>query len=223
MQRSLTALVFGAGGLTGSFLVKHLLDHPAFSSVKVFSRSSSGISHSKFTEIQVDFNNEAQLEKDIHGDVLFCCLGTTIRVAGSKEAFEKIDLHYTVLLARIAAKNNVKKFLMISSLGACKDSSNFYLSTKGKAEDTVGKSGVEQVYIFRPSLLLGKRKEFRFGELIGKFSMQAFSFAFIGPLRKYRAIHAEKVANAMVWFAVHGTDRKRTVESPEIAAPPVEK
>lgn len=215
-KAGLTALVFGAGGLTGKLLTEKLLEHPSFSVVKTFSRKPSGSTHPKAEEVIADFNDPVSLEKNIEGDVLFCCLGTTIRAAGSREAFEKIDLHYPQLLSTLAARKQVKKFLVISSLGADKSSSNFYYRTKALCEEKVAASGVRQVYIFRPGLLLGKRKEFRFGELMAKFFMQALSFAFIGGLKKYRAVKADKVAEAMLWFALNGNDRLRIVENKEI-------
>jgi uncharacterized protein YbjT (DUF2867 family) len=215
-KSGLTALVFGAGGLTGKILTEKLLNDPSFSHVRIFSRRKSGFTHPKAEEVVVNFNDENSLAHQLQGDVLFCCLGTTIRTAGSKEAFEKVDYHYPAMLSGLAAKNGVQKFLMISSLGADKDSSNFYYRTKGRAEEAVTKSSIPSVYFFRPSMLLGKREEFRLGEMTGKVVMRIFSFLFIGKLKKYRAVPAAKVADAMIWFSLHGEDKVRVVENDEI-------
>jgi uncharacterized protein YbjT (DUF2867 family) len=210
------ALVFGSGGLTGSILTQKLLRDPSFSKVKIFVRKKSAIVHSKAEEIIVDFENRDGLEKNLVGDVLFCCLGTTIRTAGSREAFEKVDLHYPVLLAEIAKRNGIGKYLLMSSLGADKSSGNFYLATKGLCEERVAATGIPSCYFFRPSMLLGKRKEFRMGELIGKFFMVTFSFAFLGKLKRYKAVKAENVAAAMLYFAVEGNEKRKVVENEEI-------
>ncbi len=224
MEKSgLTALVFGATGLTGNLLTTQLLNDPAFSEVKIFSRKKTGLNHPKAKEVIIDFDNIDSLKENIHGDVLFCCLGTTIGKAGSREAFEKVDLHYPALLAQIASANKVKKFLMISSLGANKNSSNFYLRTKGKAEEAVTANNISSIYFFRPGMLLGKRGEFRLGESIGKVFMELFSFIFVGKLKKYRGVQAGKVAAAMKWFAVNGSDSLRVVENDEILSLPVDK
>ncbi|MBC7864297.1 MAG: NAD(P)H-binding protein [Bacteroidia bacterium] len=215
-KTDLSALVFGSSGLTGNFLTEKLLSDPSFSQVKVFVRKKSGTTHPKLKEIIVDFANEKELQENLKGDVLFCCLGTTIRVAGSQEAFEKVDLHYPVLLANLAAKNGIKKFLMVSSVGASAQSTNFYLKTKGTAEEKIAATTIPHIYFFRPSMLLGKRKEFRFGEVMGKFFMVALSFLFMGGLKKYRAIKSEKVAEAMIRYSKTGTDKLKVVEYSEI-------
>ena len=146
---------------------------------------------------------------------MFCCLGTTIAAAGSKEAFRKIDFDLPVKIAEEASKNNIFSFLIISSLGADTKSSNFYYKTKGEMEKTIQKFSFRKISILRPSMLLGGRKEFRLGEIIGKELMRALSFVFVGSLKKYKAIHAQNVAKAMVEIA--NNDFGKTIfESDEI-------
>ena len=142
-----------------------------------------------------------EIADDITGDDLFCCLGTTIKKAGSKEEFERIDFHLPVEIARIASKNRVNKFIVISSIGADTKSSGFYLKTKGKMEEMVSLLPFRQVSILRPSLLLGERKEIRRGEEFAKFFTTSMQFIFKGRLRKYKPIHAETVAMAMLRLA----------------------
>ena len=128
---------------------------------------------------------------------MFCCLGTTIKTAGSKEAFRKVDLDYVVNVAKAAKENGVNHFAVVSAMGADKNSNIFYNKTKGEMEDAIKTIGFNSTYIIRPSLLLGDRKEFRFGELLGKFIMITLSFLI--P-KKYRAIYDVQVALAMIHF-----------------------
>jgi uncharacterized protein YbjT (DUF2867 family) len=132
-----------------------------------------------------------------------------MKQAGSKEAFEKVDKHLVHEIAKVAKQHQCKKLLMISSLGADSSSTNFYLKTKGKAEELVRQDGPEEIVILRPALLLGDRDEFRFGEQIAQWLMPLFSFLMIGGLRKYRPIKASTVAKGMQILAKQ--DQSETV------------
>jgi uncharacterized protein YbjT (DUF2867 family) len=212
-----TALVFGSTGLTGKALTKLLIKDEDYSLIKLFVRKSGSVNNPKVKEIilENDFS-EAAISKDLIGDDLFCCLGTTMKKAGSKEAFEEVDLNIPIRLSKIAAKNHIEKYLIISSIGASSSSHNFYLRTKGKMEEMLLLSGIKKIHIFRPSLILGKRNENRFGENIGKILYKVFSFAFIGRLKKYKGIEAENIARAMLYVA-KGDYKNSTFESDEIA------
>lgn len=216
MNSSRTALVIGSTGLIGGFVVAGLLANSNYSRVKIFVRRKLDIEHHKLEQHVIDFDKLEEYADLINGDDLFCCIGTTMKNAGSKEAFYKVDYTYAVSFASIAARNKVSQLLLISSLGAASRSSNFYLKVKGEVEDAVKELGFSSIIIFRPSMLLGPRKEFRLGEMIGKMMMRAFFFFFIGTLRKYRAIHAETVALAMGRLALAGNNGVRVVESNEI-------
>ena len=133
----------------------------------------------------------------LKGDDLFCCLGTTIKTAGSKDAFRKVDLDYVVNVAKVAKENGINHFAVVSSMGADKQSNIFYNKTKGEMEEAIKSIGFDSTYVIRPSLLLGNRKEFRVGELIVKFFM--ISLSFLIP-KKYRAIYDVQVALAMIHF-----------------------
>ena len=210
---SKTAILLGASGLVGSELLKLLLENTEYDKVKIFVRTSLSVQHPKLEEIIFDVDSVSNLESQITGDVLFCCLGTTIKVAGSQEAFRKVDYSLPLLFANIAKKNGVEKFLLVSSLGADKSSSNFYLRVKGEVEAALGSIGFKTLIIVRPSMLLGKRKQFRFGELIGKAVMKSLSFVFIGKLRKYKAIEATKVAKAMSILSIQESQGFQIFES----------
>ena len=130
--------------------------------------------------------------------------------------FRKIDLDYLVHFAEIAKTNGIEQFVLISALGANSKSGNFYLKTKGEIEDALVKLNFHSLIILRPSILLGPRAEFRPAELIAKFFMRALGFLFIGPLKKYKGVHAQKVGRAMVHFAKQNLNGVRIVESDEI-------
>jgi uncharacterized protein YbjT (DUF2867 family) len=134
----------------------------------------------------------------LKADDIFCCLGTTIKKAKSKEAFRAIDLDAPLLLAKISKEQGAKRFLLVSSLGASKNSSIFYNQVKGEVEEAIKQVGFDSLHILRPSLLLGPRKEERSGEDAAKFIYKIFSF--IVP-KKYQAIESIQVARAMVAFA----------------------
>ncbi|PSL42620.1 uncharacterized protein YbjT (DUF2867 family) [Chitinophaga niastensis] len=193
-----TAIVIGATGLTGTHLVSALLQDPAFGKVKVLIRKPWAHSRAGLESIIVDFEDEENLAAALHGDVLFCCIGTTIKKAGSQEKFSAVDYGIPVRCARIAQAQGVRAFLMISSIGANPHSRNFYLRTKGETEEAIFKTGFPGTYIFRPSFLIGDRNEFRLGEWIGKYLIQLFYFLLQGRWKKYRGIKAATVANAMV-------------------------
>jgi len=193
-----TALVFGATGLTGRALTGLLLDDHRYARVVVFTRRPLRQNHSKLETIVNDLKEPESIAGKIQGNDVFCCLGTTMKKAGSKEAFRTVDLELPVKLAEIAHTNGVGKFLVISSIGADPDSRNFYLKTKGEMEKELEKFNFRQLSIFRPSLLIGKRDEFRLGEAIGKFFYTLFSFLFIGPVKKYKGVNVRKLAKAMV-------------------------
>ena len=193
-----TALIIGATGLTGKALLYQLLQDEQFGKVILFLRKELDIKHAKLTQHCVDFNQLDNYKDLIKGDVVFCCLGTTIKTAGSQEAFKKVDFTYATEFAKIAKQNGASNFLLQSSLGADAASTNFYLKVKGETEEAIKNLYFNSFATFRPSMLLGDRAEFRFGESMGKIVMQLFSILFIGKLKRYKAIHVNQVASAMI-------------------------
>ena len=193
-----TALLLGSTGLIGGHVLELLLADEAFEKVVSFARKPLPIKHPKLEQRVVDFDNPQSYEQFVKGDVIFCCLGTTIKTAGSQAAFKKVDYEYPLEFAKAAKQNGVSHYLIISSIGATTNTSNFYLKTKGEIESELTKLNFQSLTILRPSMLLGNRKEFRMGEAIGKVVMTLLSFLFVGPLKKYKAIHAKVVANAML-------------------------
>lgn len=210
------ALVFGAGGLTGTAIVKNLTNDSAFEKIIVFSSKDFQFTHPKINFIKFDFDAMDKYKSELKGDVLFCCVGTTRKKAGSASNFERVDLTYPTLLAKTASENHVKKFILISSLGTNSNSSNFYLKTKGRCEENVRQKFSGTVIIFRPGLLLGKRKEKRVAEWIAQQIMKRINFLFSGKLQKYRAVSAVQLARCMISFAKNNQEKLRIVENDEI-------
>ncbi len=212
-----TAIIIGSTGLTGTHLLKTLLAGNAYDKVISFVRKNTKISHPKLTQHIVDFDNPESYEELMEGNDMFCCLGTTIKKAGSEAAFEKVDLEYPVQFAKAAVQKGVKQLSIISSIGANPQSGNFYLRTKGRCEEELRKLAFQSISIFRPSFLDGNRKEFRAGEKIGGFILKIFSFLLLGKLRKYRPIKAKTVVAAMYTVAQQGTVGYHVYESDEIS------
>jgi uncharacterized protein YbjT (DUF2867 family) len=201
-----TAIIIGSTGLIGSQLLQLLLKSENYSTVITFVKRDTGIQHPKLKQHIIDFDKPESYQDLVEGDDFFCTIGTTIKKAGSQEAFRKVDFEYPEQFAKIAIKNKIKQFLIISSLGSDANSSSFYLKTKGEIENFLKASTLEKVSILRPSLLLGNRNEFRLGEKVGAFFMKAFSFLFIGKVKKYKPIESEIVARAL--FAIAQQNNK---------------
>lgn len=196
-----TAIIIGSTGLVGSRLLTVLSQDRRYSTVYSISRIKPLDLPEKATHIPFEEGNYAI---PLSCDVAFCCLGTTMKKAGSKEAFLKVDFEMVIDFAKKAKAAGIKHLAVVSSISANPGSSNFYLGTKGKVEEQLKQVGFERLVIVRPSLLLGKRSEKRFGEDMGKIFYSLFKFMLVGPLRKYRGIDAGDVAKAMIVLAEQG-------------------
>ncbi|HMO60535.1 MAG TPA: oxidoreductase [Ferruginibacter sp.] len=208
-----TALIIGATGLTGKQLTYLLLGDKRYAKVVLLVRTPLDTVHQKLEQVVYDFDNPG--EQMIKADDVYCCLGTTIRKAGSKAAFYKVDYEYVLQIAHAAYKNGAKNFALVSSMGANKKSSFFYQRTKGEIEEAISRIGFEGCYIFRPSILKGHRNEFRPGEAFMLLLVQLLGI-FIP--KKYKPIAAGKVAKAMA-DTVHLNQKGIQIyESHQIAA-----
>lgn len=200
-NKKLTALIFGSTGLTGRFVQEFLLKDERYEQVVIFVRKELKTYHGKIRQVVFNPQNLDETANLIQGDHLFCCLGTTMKKAGSREAFLDVDLRLVVRIAESARSNGVKVFSVVSSVGAHPESANFYLKTKGQMESALRKLNFNQLVILRPSMLLGLRHESRWLEDAGKSIFKVIAGLMIGKLRKYRPIHAEIVAKAMIAYA----------------------
>lgn len=211
------ALVAGGTGLVGRRLVGLLLASGCFDRVHSLGRRPLGIDDPALVEHTVDFDDLSAAGLAV-GDVsaAFCTLGTTIRSAGSKAAFRRVDHDFVLKLARFALDRGAGSFLTVSSLGADPASGNFYLRVKGETERNLADLGFRRLVILRPSLLTGDREEFRAGERASQVLLGLVSPLLLGPLGRIRPISDEEVARAMLRLAIDARDGTRVVESDEI-------
>jgi uncharacterized protein YbjT (DUF2867 family) len=194
-----TAVVFGATGLVGETLVNLLISNEDYSKIILVIRKESDNVHPKVqTIVLADYSKLHQYKIMLTADDFFCCIGTTIKKAGSKEAFKNVDLKIPEYIARLAEELSVPNLVIVSSIGADAASGNFYLSTKGEMEVSVKGIYHGNLKFIRPSLLIGNRKEFRIAERISVIMMKLLDWTMVGPLRKYRGIHVSKLATAMI-------------------------
>ena len=211
-----TALLVGASGLVGGHCLQFLLKEPSYARVTILIRKPLSVIHEKLVQHTVDFNDLTTLGELFETDDVFCCLGTTIRQAGTQEEFRKVDFDYPVKIAALTQHCGANKFLLVSSLGADPQSRIFYNRVKGEVEEAIQKISFKAFHIFRPSLLLGERREHRMGEKVGAFVMTALKNAMIGRLKMYRAIHARDVAKVMVGAAQMNLSGMNIFESQRI-------
>lgn len=197
-----SALIVGATGLVGNELLHILLHSDTYEHIKVLVRNPLSIKHDKLTQVVVNFDelNKYEVEFNVHD--VFCCLGTTIKKAGSQAAFKKVDFEYPILAAKLAKNQGAQQFVIVSAIGANAQSNIFYSRVKGEVEEALKQIQFASLHIFRPSLLLGSRKEFRFGEKAAAIIIPIFSPLLAGKLNKYKPIQAKQVAQAMVQNAI---------------------
>ncbi len=212
-----TALIAGATGLVGSHLTDQLLDNEQYSRVKILVRKPIEKNHHRLEQIIYDYDQPDLAA--VRADEVYCCLGTTIKKAGSREAFRKVDLEYPLQIARAAKQNGTKHFAIVTAIGSSTKSAFFYNRVKGEIEELLKEAGFERLLIFRPSMLLGPRSEFRFGEEAGKVIFKAAGFLF--P-KNMKGIHAAKVAAAMIWHMQKEKEKGiRYIESGQMQQFPV--
>jgi len=213
-----TALVAGASGLVGGHLLDLLLEDAGYAAVTALVRHELPRAHRKLGQRLVDFDRLADGGDLPRADDVFCCLGTTMKRAGSADAFRKVDFTYVERLARLAWQHRARQFLLVSSLGADPRSRVFYNRVKGEVEEAVRKLPFDAVHIFRPSLLLGHRRESRPAERLAMLAGGALGFLLVGPLARYRPIPARTVAAAMLRVAKEAARGVHVYESDRIRA-----
>ena len=193
-----TAMISGATGLVGEQLLNQLLSDPAYAKVIAVVRKPLEMTHEKLEQQVIDFAQLPAALAGIKADDGYCCLGTTLKTAGSKEKQYVIDHDYVVWFAQGCHNAGVSRFAVVSSIGANAESSNFYLRTKGEMERDLKKIPFTALFILQPSFLLGERREFRSGEKIGIAVMKALNPLMVGGLKKYRGVQVSVVAGCMI-------------------------
>lgn len=197
------AVVVGGTGLVGGYVVRELLVQKEYTRVMVMGRRPLDIKHPKLEQALIDWEQPQKSAFALEGvDDMFCCLGTTMKKAGSKERFRQVDLDYPVLTAQLGKEAGAVQMLAISAMGADPNARVFYNRTKGEAEEALAAIGLPALHLFRPSLILGARPERRFGEAAATVVMKALDGLMTGRLASYRAIPASFIARAMVRIAL---------------------
>jgi len=195
-MEKLNALVIGATGATGQEIVSQLLEDDSFNSVSIFVRKDPNITHSKLKTYVIDFSKLEEYKELIKGDVLFSCLGTTLRDAGSKEKQYLVDYTHQYEFAKIASDNGVPIYSLISSTGANENSPFFYPKIKGKLEEAVKKLPFKIIQIFQPPTLIRQKNLIRLGEKIG---IKIFGFLnSFGILKSQKPLPVSNLAKVMV-------------------------
>ena len=200
MEYPTEVCLVGGSGLVGHELLMIYSYLDLVSSVKAISRSPLGRIAPKIDNIILDFDKMENQTENLKAKVFVCCLGSTIKKAGSQEAFKKVDYDYVMKFAKVAEKVGAQKFLVISAMGANANSSVFYNRIKGEMEKDLRKFNIPQIEIFRPSLILGERKEKRafegFAQKISPYLNKVLP-------AKYKAIQAKDIAKAMAIATVN--------------------
>lgn len=216
MEYPLSVCVAGSTGLVGQELLALLEKIDMVKEVKALSRRPIGKLPAKTENFIVNFDQLLAQKTALKAQVFICCLGSTIKQAGSEEAFRKVDYDFVVNFAKLAESVGADKFLVVSAMGANSKSSYFYNRVKGEMEETLYKLNIPQIEIFRPSLILGERKHKRPGENFGKMLSPLLKPLLVGPLKKYRAIKASDIAKALALAAVSFEAGRYCYESDEL-------
>lgn len=210
------AVILGATGLTGNVLLRKLISEDTIKKVYVISRRQITINSSKVEQIIIPLDQLNTLAGTFEADLAFSCLGTTIKLAGSHEAFLKVDKDYVLAFAQLCKSNKVSSFVFVSSIGAKTPSSNFYLNTKGEVEQEIFSMNFNSAVALRPSFLDGQRTENRLGEKIGIFIAYVLQPLLLGPLRKYRVTKVSILTSKMINLVLKPIEGNRIIENDEI-------
>lgn len=209
------AILLGATGLTGGFVLRKLLKDERYEKIILFSRNSVELEDKKIEENLTDLFELKEQRNKFHADEVFCCVGTTSQKSKDRENYRKVDYGIPVSAAELCKENNISTFLVISAMGASPGSNIFYPRTKGEMERDVLAQNLEDLYILRPSLIKGEREEKNTLEEISRGFMKIVDPVLKGSFKKYRSIDAETIAEAMIVLANEGYP-KTVIESDEI-------
>ena len=212
------ALIAGSTGLVGNELLKLLVHSGLYSSIHLPVRRDLISAHQHIHYHKVDLLKLDKFNPGVSIRDLYICLGTTHKKAGGKAGFYQVDHDMVMHLAHWAKNQHAERVCIISSIGANPAGNSFYLQTKGRVERELINLDFSHLCILRPSLLLGKREERRWAEDIAARVYPALAFLLTGKLRKYRAVKAEKVAEAMFYFTTNMTEKLLIIESDRINA-----
>ena len=212
-----TAIILGATGLTGSILLKKLVNDERYKTIKLFSRKEIDGLPSKVNQYVGNLFELENFKADFTADEVYCCIGTTAKKTPDKAVYKAIDYGIPVTAAKLSKENGIPTFLVVSALGANAKSSIFYNKTKGEMERDILLEQIENTYILQPSIIEGKRDEQRIGEKIGLAVFKLVQPLFFGKLKKYKITKAEHIALAMLNLA-NSPSNKQVIASHDIEA-----
>jgi len=195
-MQNLNAIVIGASGATGKELIIRLLEDPHFNSVSIFVRKNPEISHTKLKTHKIDFSKIHDYRKLIKGNVLFSCLGTTLKAAGSKAKQYQVDFTYQYKFAKYASDNGVNLYSLVSSTGSNPKSPFFYPKIKGQLEESVKKLPFKTIHIYQPPILIRQDELIRSGEKIVIKALRGLNN--LGILKSHKPLLVSTLANRMV-------------------------
>lgn len=207
-----TAIILGATGLTGSLVLKNLLENKNYKEVRILNRRSVNIPHPKLKEQVGDLLKLKDYKDFLQGDEMYICIGTTKKKTPDSSVYRSIDYGIPVQATKICKANDINKIVIVSAMGANEKSSIMYNRLKGEMERDVLKENIEFTYILRPSLIHGDRKEFRLGEKVGIFLVKIFGCMI--P-KKYKAVHARSIAKKMIELC-NSNEESKIIPSNEI-------
>ncbi|MEK3884875.1 oxidoreductase [Paenibacillus sp. PL2-23] len=213
------AVIAGATGLVGSELVKLLLGRPYYSKVTVLVRRRMNLAHPRLEQLVIDYNELGALPPEmVQGADVYCALGTTMKKAGSKAQFELVDYVYPLELGRLAARGGAECLLVITAMGSDEKSVFYYSRVKGRLERELQALPLKRLHLIRPSLIIGDREEFRFGEQLAAKVAKGLPFLFAGPMSPYKPNPARQIAEAMAAAAASRDTLPLIIPSGEIAS-----
>ena len=211
-----SAIILGATGLTGGYVLKQLLNNSQYDKIIVFSRRRLENRNEKLHVCKCDLLNLEEQKEYFKADEVYVCVGTTSNKTPNKKLFRDIDFGIPVTAAQLCRENRIDNLAVMSSLGANPKSSVFYTKTKGEMEESVIEMEIPNTYILRPAMIMGPRKERRVGETLGRMLSFIINPLLRGPLKKYRGIHAETIAKAMINLCNEKSDLRKIIESDKI-------
>lgn len=210
-----TAIILGATGLTGNLLLQKLIDDPKYDSIKLFSRKKIEGLPSKVQQFIGNILELKNFKEDFTADVVFCCIGTTLKKSPDKNVYRSIDYGIPTKAAQLSKENNIEMFMVISALGANPNSALFYNKLKGEMEQKVLSFKIKNTFILQPSYIKGNRNENRPLERVYDVLFPLISVFLVGKLKKYKTIKATTIADAMTNLAELKPNIKK-IESDQI-------
>ena len=210
------AIIFGASGFVGNYILEGLLNDPDYDQVTVVVRKNLNLSHPKLVTLIGDYHSLPSLKDQIVADEVFISLGTTKKNTPDQKIYYEVDHDYPVLATQIAKEKGAKSVFLVSAVGPDAGSSIFYVRTKGETERDVVAQDLLHTHIFRPSMIMGDRQESRPMEKIFIKLFSLLNPLLIGPAQKYRGIKAKDIAKAMLSAAKKPAGKVKVYEWKEM-------